>query len=65
MNEIVIKLVFVFHRADRTFRFEEKDAEGVIHGRYGYYDPTGKFRIVNYSAHPKHGFQAEGNYAPK
>lgn len=55
----------MFHRADRTFRFEEKDAEGVIHGRYGYYDPTGKFRIVNYSAHPKHGFQAEGNYAPK
>lgn len=51
-------------RADRTFRIEERDAAGIVHGRYGYYDPSGKFRIVNYSAHPEHGFQAEGNFAP-
>lgn len=43
-------------RPDRTFRIEERDAAGVIHGRYGFYDPSGKFRIVNYSAHPEHGF---------
>lgn len=51
--------------AHRVFRIEERDAEGIIHGRYGYYDPTGKFRIVNYSAHPKYGFQAEGDFGPK
>jgi len=50
---------------DRTFRFEERDQYGVVHGRYGYYDQTGKFRIVNYSAHPEHGFKAEGDFGPK
>ncbi|XP_032777566.2 uncharacterized protein LOC116916426 [Daphnia magna] len=42
--------------ADRTFRIEERDNSGVIHGRYGYYDPSGKFRVVNYKAHPESGF---------
>jgi len=50
---------------NRTFRFEERDQYGVVHGRYGYYDQTGKFRIVNYSAHPEHGFKAEGDFGPK
>jgi len=53
------------YRPDRTFRFEERDQYGVVHGRYGYYDQTGKFRIVNYSAHPEHGFKAEGDFGPK
>lgn len=54
-----------FCSADRTFRIEERGVDGVVRGRYGYYDPSGKFRIVNYSAHPEHGFQAEGNFGPK
>jgi len=53
------------HGPDRKFRFEERDAYGVVNGRYGYYDQTGKFRIVNYSAHPEHGFKAEGDFGPK
>ncbi len=51
-------------RADRVFRIEEKDAAGVIHGRYGFYDPSGIFRIVNYSAHPEHGFKSDSNIGP-
>jgi len=51
--------------ADRTFRFEERDSAGIVHGRYGYYDPSGKFRIVNYSAHPEHGFSAANNFGTK
>lgn len=44
------------------FRFEERDSTGSVNGRYGYYDQTGKLRIVNYSAHPEHGFHAEGDF---
>lgn len=62
---INIKCKCIDDRPDRTFRFEERDQYGVVHGRYGYYDQTGKFRIVNYSAHPEHGFKAEGDFGPK
>lgn len=58
-------MYLLHYRADRTFRIEERGVDGVVRGRYGYYDPSGKFRIVNYSAHPEHGFQAEGNFGPK
>lgn len=51
--------------ANRVFRIEEKDGYGIVHGRYGYYDSHGKLRIVNYTAHPEHGFSAEGNFGPK
>lgn len=63
-NHFIFWHLILLRRADRTFRIEERDAAGIVHGRYGYYDPSGKFRIVNYSAHPEHGFQAEGNFAP-
>ena len=41
------------------FRYEERDAYGTVHGRYGYYDKHGKLQIVNYSAHPEHGFSTD------
>jgi hypothetical protein len=58
---IFIRLVSFF-RYNRQFKFEEKDGYGVVHGRYGYYDKSGKMKIVNYTAHPKHGFAAEGEF---
>lgn len=50
---------------NRQFRYEERDNYGVLHGRYGYYDQSGKLQIVNYSADPKLGFRAEGENVPK
>lgn len=44
---------------NRQFRYEERDGNGEVHGRYGFYDEHGKLKVVNYSAHPKHGFNAD------
>ncbi|XP_050702951.1 adhesive plaque matrix protein-like [Eriocheir sinensis] len=44
---------------NRQFRYEERGADGQVHGRYGFYDKDGKLQVVNYSAHPKHGFSAD------
>ncbi|XP_066138179.1 uncharacterized protein [Euwallacea fornicatus] len=44
---------------NRQFRFEERDREGVVKGQYGYYDTKGKFRMMNYFAHPETGFRME------
>lgn len=46
-------------RYNRMFRHEEKDGNGLVKGKYGFYDKNGKLHVVNYSAHPKGGFQAE------
>ncbi|KAF0306772.1 hypothetical protein FJT64_021802 [Amphibalanus amphitrite] len=46
---------------NRQFRFEERDADGNLKGRYGYYK-DGKLRVVNYSATHKGGFHAEGDF---
>jgi len=50
---------------NRQFRYEARDANGVLHGRYGYYDQEGKLQIVNYTADPVKGFHAEGDHVPK
>merc|ERR1712126_525732 len=50
---------------NRQFRYEERDANGVLHGRYGYYDQEGKLQIVNHTADPVAGFHAEGEHVPK
>jgi len=50
---------------NRQFRYEERDNAGVLHGRYGYYDQAGKLQIVNYTADPVGGFNAEGEHVPK
>ena len=31
---------------NRQFRYEERDAAGVLHGRYGYYDQHGKLQVL-------------------
>ena len=66
-----LKSIFVFFsicpppRYNRQFRYEARDANGVLHGRYGYYDQEGKLQIVNYTADPVKGFHAEGDHVPK
>ena len=52
-------------RHNRQFRYEERDANGVVHGRYGYYDQHGKLQVVNYTADPYKGFHAEGEHVPQ
>ncbi|PNF30483.1 hypothetical protein B7P43_G10884 [Cryptotermes secundus] len=47
---------------NRQFRYEERDTHGHVKGHYGFYNKHGKLQIVNYSAHPEHGFHADGNY---
>ncbi|XP_060801176.1 uncharacterized protein LOC106137769 isoform X2 [Amyelois transitella] len=44
---------------NRQFRYEERDNDGTVRGHYGYMDKRGKLRVVNYRAHPEHGFQAD------
>ncbi|XP_026751093.1 uncharacterized protein LOC113511623 [Galleria mellonella] len=44
---------------NRQFRYEERDNDGIVRGHYGYMDKRGKLRVVNYRAHPEHGFQAD------
>lgn len=47
----------------RQFRHEEKDGDGVVYGKYGYF-LHGKPVVVHYRAHPYHGFQVlkDGKY---
>lgn len=40
-----------------------RDASGVVRGRYGYTDPRGKLRVVEYEAGPN-GFVARGDVGP-
>jgi len=56
---------FMMCRYNRQFRYEERDNKGVVHGRYGYYDQTGKLQIINYTADPYTGFHAEGEHVPR
>lgn len=56
-----IKNIFVCSK-NRQFRFEERDNDGYVKGHYGFYDKHGKLQVVNYDAHPHHGFHAEGSF---
>jgi len=50
---------------NRQFRYEERNGEGYVKGRYGFYDKYGKLQVVNYTADPYKGFHAEGAHVPK
>lgn len=41
----------------RQFRIEEKDENGDVFGKYGYYDDKGKQRVVKYSSKKNEGFK--------
>lgn len=46
-----------------SLHMEYRDANGIVRGRYGYTDPRGKLRIVEYEAGPE-GFKARGDVGP-
>jgi len=50
---------------NRQFRYEERNNDGYVKGRYGFYDEYGKLQVTNYEADPIHGFHAEGANVPK
>lgn len=53
------------HGYNRQFRYEERDKDGYVKGRYGFFDKYGKLKIVNYTADPYKGFHAEGAHVPQ
>ncbi|XP_054712282.1 uncharacterized protein LOC129221925 [Uloborus diversus] len=46
-----------------SLHMQYRDANGVVRGRYGYTDPRGKLRMVEYEAGPN-GFVARGDVGP-
>ncbi|XP_035212730.1 uncharacterized protein LOC118186709 [Stegodyphus dumicola] len=46
-----------------SLHMEYRDANGIVRGRYGYTDPRGKLRVVEYEAGPD-GFKARGDVGP-
>lgn len=48
----------------QMWREERREADGTVVGRYGYIDPNGEERIVEYRANPDSGFQASGDTGP-
>ncbi|GFT94223.1 uncharacterized protein NPIL_274831 [Nephila pilipes] len=46
-----------------SLHMQYQDANGVVRGRYGYTDPRGKLRMVEYEAGPN-GFVARGDVGP-
>lgn len=54
-----------FEGSDGSFKVETKTRTGVVSGKYGYVDDTGKLRVVEYGA-DELGFRAsgEGETAP-
>jgi len=49
---------------NRQFRYEERNNEGYVKGRYGFYDKYGKLQVTNYESDPIAGFHAEGAHIP-
>ncbi|GIZ00448.1 uncharacterized protein CEXT_456521 [Caerostris extrusa] len=46
-----------------SLHMQYQDADGIVRGRYGYTDPRGKLRMVEYEAGPN-GFVARGDVGP-
>ena len=50
-----------YESGDGTYKIETRYATGEVKGKYGYYDPTGLFREVEYGAAPELGFMPSGD----
>lgn len=48
----------------QIWREERREADGTVVGKYGYVDPNGEERVVEYRANPDTGFQASGDTGP-
>jgi hypothetical protein len=55
--KIFIILIEPFSCYSRQFRLEEKDENGDVFGKYGYFDDKGKMRVVKYSSKKNEGFR--------
>lgn len=51
-----------YESGDGSYKLETRYTSGDVQGKYGYYDPTGQLREVEYGATPERGFEpkAEG-----
>ncbi|CAG2167427.1 unnamed protein product, partial [Oppiella nova] len=47
----------------QLFREEHRDHDGTVRGKYGYVDPNGKLRVVEYTA-GANGYQVSGDIGP-
>jgi len=47
----------------QIFREEQRSPDGTVVGKYGYVDPNGQLRVIEYRAGPN-GFQASGDTGP-
>jgi hypothetical protein len=48
-----------YEAADGSYKIETKQANGEVHGKYGYVDDSGNLREIEYGAN-KNGFQPQG-----
>jgi len=55
---------FGYEAADGTFKVETRDARGNINGRYGFVDPEGNLKVVDYTAGNDAGFVAKADHIP-
>ncbi|KAK2721323.1 uncharacterized protein LOC136035722 [Artemia franciscana] len=55
---------FGYEAGDGTFKVETRDPRGNITGRYGYVDPEGYLKVVDYAAGTNTGFNAKANHIP-
>ncbi len=64
-SEIISDHYIFLFSYNRQFRYEERNGEGYLKGRYGFFDKYGDLKVVNYSADPYAGFHAQGAGVPK
>lgn len=50
-----------YESGDGTYKIETRYPTGEVKGKYGYIDPTGLFREVEYGAEPEKGFTSSGS----
>ena len=50
-----------YESGDGTYKLETRFANGEVKGKYGYYDPTGELREVEYGAGSNGGFEPKAN----
>ncbi|XP_065573748.1 uncharacterized protein LOC136035723 [Artemia franciscana] len=55
---------FGYEAGDGSFKVETRDPLGNINGRYGFIDPEGNFKVVDYTAGNNAAFAAKADHIP-
>ncbi|TRY72981.1 hypothetical protein TCAL_03370 [Tigriopus californicus] len=50
-----------YESGDGSYKLETRYTSGDVQGKYGYYDPTGQLREVEYGATPERGFEPKAD----